>query len=132
MSLDTTRLIRGYLVSTSAITILVPSSDIKVGWVRTADQFPCITINQAGGMDVGYLGYNTSSAGSHLREETSRIQLDIYSKNSRLETFQIADEIVPVMISGGCRKESDIDDYNDESGLYRKIQIYSIIKHYDD
>jgi hypothetical protein len=132
MSLDTTRLIRGYLVSTAAITSLVPSSDIRVGWLRTVDQFPCITITQVAGGDVGYLGYNTSVVGSQLRRETATIQVDIYSKSSRLQTLQIADEIVPVMISGGCRKDSDVEDYNDELGIYRKIQTYSITQHYDD
>jgi len=132
MSLDTTRLLRGYLVSSSTITNLVSTSNIKIGWTRTIDEFPCITITQIGGSDFGYLGYNSSSAGSQLRQELSSIQLDIFSKNSRLETIQIADAIVPVMISGGCRKITDIEDYNDELGLYRKIQTYSIIKHYDD
>jgi hypothetical protein len=132
MSLDTIKQIRGYMVSSSAITAIVGSNDIKVGWLRTKDQFPCITINQVGGSDVGYLGYNTSAAGSQMREETTMYQIDIYSKDSRLQTLQIADLIVPRMISGGCRKDSDVEDYNDEFGIYRKIQTYTKISHFDD
>jgi len=132
MSLNTLKQIRGYMISSSAITSIVSAADIKVGWVRTEDNFPCITINQVGGTDVGYLGYNTSAAGSHLRKENTTYQIDIYSKNSRLQTLQIADLIVPRMISGGCRKDSDIEDFNDDLGIYRKLQTYTKISHFDD
>jgi len=132
MSLETIRQIRGYMVSSSDITSIVGANDIRVGWLKTKDQFPCITINQVAGSDIGYLGYNTSAAGSQMRKETTIYQVDIFSKTSRLQTLQIADLIVPRMISGGCRKESDIEDYNDELGIYRKIQTYSKIHHFDD
>ena len=132
MSLATLKQMRGYMVSSSAITAIVPSNDIRVGWLRIDDQFPCITINQVSGLDVGNLGYNTSAAGSQMRRETSTYQIDMYSKASRLQTLQIADLIVPRMISGGCRKNSDNDDYDDESQTYRQIQTYSKITHFDD
>lgn len=132
MSLGATKQVKGYLFSSSALTTLVPISDINVGWIKKDDNFPCITINQVSGTDVGYLGYNTSIAGSKLRKEIPSFQIDIFSKESRLETLQIADLIVPLMISGGCRKDSEVDDYLDEFGLYRKIQTYTFIKHFDD
>ena len=132
MSLGATKQIRGYMVSSSAVTAIVSAGDINVGWIRKGDNFPCITINQVSGTDVGYLGYNTSIAGSKMRKETPSFQIDIFSKESRLQTLQIADLLAPLMISGGCRQDSDVDDYLDEFGLYRKIQTYTFIKHFED
>jgi hypothetical protein len=132
MSLQTIRKIRGYLISSSSVTAYVPTRKIKLGWPKTLDEFPCIIISQVTGTDMGYLGYGTSAAGSKLRKETSSIQIDIYSRNSRLETIQIADEVVKVLISGNCTKESDVESFSDETGLYRKIQTYSDTSFFDD
>ena len=132
MSLDVTRKIRGYLVSSSTVTGYVPARKIKAGWPRTLDEFPCIIISQTGGGDYGYLGYGTAEAGSKIRRESVNIQIDIYSKNNRLETIQIADEVVKELISGNCRKQSDNESYNDELGIYRKIQNYSYTQFHDD
>jgi len=132
MSLGITRMIRGYLISSSSVTGYVPSRKIKIGWPRELDEFPCIIISQVGGTDLAYLGYGTSDAGSKLREENCSIQIDIYSKNNRLETMQIADEVVKTLISGNCTKESDIESFNDELGLYRKIQTYSYTQFHND
>jgi hypothetical protein len=132
MSEDVTRTVMGYLKSSSTVTDLVGGSDIKVGWVRTDDQFPCITINQVGGVDYGYLGYKTATAGSKIRREEASIQIDIYSKDSRLETLEIGDAVVKELISGGCRKESDNEMYDDELGIYRKNQSYHYTLFHDD
>jgi len=132
MSLDVTRKIRGYLVSSSTVTGYVPARKIKAGWPRTLDEFPCVIISQTSGGDYGYLGYGTADAGSKTRRELVNIQIDIYSKNNRLETMQIADEIVKELISGNCRKQSDNESYNDELGIYRKIQTYSYTQFHND
>jgi len=132
MSFTSITHIRGYLISSSSVTSLVNTNNIKVGWPKSLDSFPCVTITQTGGGDYGYLGYGTSTAGSKIRREESTFQIDIFSQSSRLETIQIADEIVKVLISGTCRKNSDIDMYDDETGLYRKIQTYTITEFHDD
>ncbi len=131
MSLSAITDIRKFLLSSTTITNIVSKNDINIGWIKKEDNFPCITINQATGTDVGYLGYNTAAAGSQMRRETSTVQIDIYG-NTRLQTLQIADAVVPRMISGGCRKDADIDDYLDEYGKYRKIQTYTMTKVFDD
>lgn len=132
MSLGALKQVRGYLVSSSTVTNKVASQNIKIGWGRTLDEYPCVTIVQVGGTDAGNLGFRTSAVGSKLRIERPRFQIDIYSKKDRLETYQIADEIEKMMISGGCIRESDVEDYNDETSLYRKIQTYSFIKFFED
>ena len=132
MSLAVTLYIRGILISSSAVTSLVNASNIKAAWPKTLDSFPCILISQVSGTDYGYLGYGSSPAGSKLRRELSTLQIDIFSKSSRLETIQIGDEVVKVLISGTCRKESDTEMYDDELGIYRKVQTYSRTKFHDD
>jgi len=132
MSLDITKTIRNYLISSTSVTNLVPKSDIKMSFTRLEDSFPCIVITQAGGSDIGYLGYRTAAAGSKIRLEEALLQLDIFSKKSRKETLDIADAVVKTLISGGCSKESDIEMYDDETGLYRKTQTYSYKLFHDD
>jgi len=132
MSLTATQSFRTWLISSSTITTLVPINDIKVGWERVADSFPCVTLTQITGSDLGYLGYKTASAGSKIRKENITMQIDIFSKTSRKETLDISDAIVPVLISGGCTKESDTEMYDDNLGAYRKIQTYSFFKFHDD
>jgi len=132
MSLASLKQIRGFLISSDSILTLVPSENIQTAWIRTEDKYPCITIIQVGGSDIGSLGFKTSPAGSKLRTERPRYQVDIYSQISRLETLQIADEVTKTLISGGCTKDSDIEDMDDEKNVYRKIQTYSFIKFHDD
>lgn len=132
MTVGAVKQIRGYLISSSSVTNLVTSNDIKVGWTKTVDSFPCIIITQSSGMDYGYLGYKTATAGSKIRREDVSIQVDIYSQDSKLNVDEIADEVEKVLISGTCRKSSDVDMYNDELNLYRKVQSYSFTKFHDD
>jgi len=133
MSSEAFRDIRGYICSTSTITDLVSKSDIKIGWPKVLDSFPCILMTQTGGVDVGYLGYKVAPAGSKFRREETTFQLDIFSTTSRKETYAIADALVPIMIaSGGCRKISDVDSYDDEKNVYRKLQSYSFLTFHDD
>jgi len=133
MSLAATKNIRDYLCDDPTITSLVSTSNIRVGWPNELDAFPTILITQSAGMDIGYLGYRTSAAGSRVRREEVNIQIDIFSQTSRRETLQIADAIVPVMIaSGAARKISDIDMYDDNLKSYRKMQTYSFTMFHDD
>ena len=125
MSLELIRQIQGYLISSSAVISLVPSNNINIGWSRTVDSFPCIILSQVGGSDIGYLGYNTSEAGSKLRSERAVIQMSIFSRDSAYETYQIAEEIKPIMISGCSRKDSDVDLYDDEMSVYHKALTFS-------
>jgi len=132
MSYTVTKNIRDYLCSSSAVTSLVSTSNIRVGWPDQLDSFPCIIIEQVGGSDVGYLGYNSSTVGSRVRRENSTLQLDIYSQTSRKNVLDIADAVVPVMISGGCRKTIDVESYNNEIEAHRKIQTYMLYHVHDD
>jgi len=132
MSVDATRQIRGYLVSNATITNYVPTADIRIGWPKEEDNYPCITISKVTGIDYGYLGYNTAAAGTKIRREEPTFQIDTWSKNSLYSSNVIADEITKVMISGGCRKNSENDMYDDDMGIYRVIQSFTYVKFHSD
>lgn len=121
------------MCSSSAVTALVPKSNIRVGWPREIKSFPCILITQIAGSDIGYLGYRSAVAGSRVRKELITFQIDIYSKNTRKDTYDISDVISPLlMVSGGCRKDRDVDMYNDELMTYWKSQAYTFMIFHDD
>lgn len=132
MSVNTTRQVYGWLVSSSSVTSLIPQNDIKIGYPRVEDNFPCITITPAGGVSYGYLGYGTANTGSKIRRENSIIQIDVWSKNGFYETDNVSEEITKVMISGTCREQSANNFYNDETGLYRRNMSYSYVYFHDD
>jgi len=132
MTVDTVSTLRNYLVSTSAVTSLVPAGDIKVGWQDEITSFPSIIIYQIAGTDIGYMAYNTQTAGNKLRLETSNITCDILSRTSMYHAYQIADVIVPVMISGGCRKVQDTDLYDDNMKVHRKVLTFRTQRHQTD
>lgn len=133
MSTQSFRDIRSYLCSSSSITNLVPKGSIKIGWPRGIETFPCILLSQVAGSDTGYLGYRTADAGSRVRREDNTIQVDIFSRRSRQETYNISDEVVPLLIaSGACRKDADADMYDDEKAVYRKVLTFSFSKMHDD
>jgi len=131
MSSDALTNIRGFLVSSTAVTSFVPKKDITVGRRKTIDNFPCIIINQISGVDKGYLGYGL--AGNRTRKETFVFSVDIFSRTNRKQTYSIADAIVPLLIvSGSCRKLSDIDMYDDTLSVYRKVQTYTYTLFHQD
>lgn len=132
MSVTAMTEIQSNLINSSSLTALVASSNIKIGWVKELDSFPCIILQQSTGVDWGYLGYNTSAAGSKTRREQFTIQVDIYSRTTSKNVTEIADIIVPIMISSGCRKNVDTDDYNDELSVHRKLQTYTLTKFHSD
>jgi len=126
------RELAGYLRSCSAITDVVSKSEIRFGWPEELNKFPCIILTQVGGSDYGFFGYKSSPAGSRIRREDNIVQVDIISR-TRKQVYTLADLIVPMFIaSGSCRKDSDVDDFNDTKRIYRKIHTYSNIKIWDD
>jgi len=131
--LQSIREIQGYLSSSSAITNYVPKNNIKVGWPKTMDSFPCIIITQVAGSDTGKLGYRTSPAGSRLRLEQPVIAVNVYSRDSMRDVYVIGDNIIPLLIaSGACRKDSDNDDHDDELSVYARMLTFSFSKYRND
>jgi len=97
-------------------------ANINVGWNLENIEYPCINIIQAGGSEVGRLGYQSDN----IVSEMFSIQLDIYSRSSIMEAYQIYDVINDIMISSGYQKTTDSDMYDDELNTHRKVTRWSI------
>jgi len=106
------------LNSNSSLTSL---TDINVGWKTEDISYPSLNIIQAGGSQTGLLGYNTGN----LIDETFTVQINIYSRNSLMEAYNILDVLDEIMISSGYQKTSDIDMYEDELDAHRKTTRWS-------
>jgi len=132
MSTDNTLLVYGWLASSSAITSLVSQSNIRMAYPKIEDDYPCISIIQTAGSEVGRFGYGTASAGTKMRETNPTYQIDIWSKQGFYQVDQIGDEVSKVMISGACRKISDNHDYYTDPSLYRKIMSFMFVRYFDD
>lgn len=132
MSYDVLLELRNALISSSDLTNLVSSSNIQVGWKRELTDFPCIIISQSGGVDYGYLGYNTSADGSKLGREEATYQIDIYSRTSMKNILDIFEALRGVLLALGYRKTGDTDAFESEYDAYRKITTWKKIAFHDD
>lgn len=133
MTYDELVKIREALINDSQITDIVSSENIRVGWVSVVNSFPSIIITQVGGITKGMLGYSASTNGNKLRRNEGTIQFDILSTTSRAETLQIADRIEKIFLDGisdfqSFTKTSDMDMYDEEARVYRKIQVWKYIR----
>ena len=126
MSRNTANELRGIICSSTAVLSKIPKGNILFGWPKTEFKFPCIIINQVAGSDMGYLGYKSATKGTRIRKETVTFQIDILSRTSRQDLYDVADAVVPLfMVSGNYRKDSEIDTYDDNLSAFRKIQTFT-------
>lgn len=132
MSYATILDLRTKLLKNSTLTGYVPSNNIQLGWLREDAEFPTITITQAGGTDVGQLGYNPAPGGSKLAKETVSYQLDLYSKTSVKNILDMYDTLKGIMISSSYEKISDVDMYEPDLKAHRKITIWRKIYYHED
>lgn len=98
------------------------STELNIGWKLEDISYPCINIIQAGGSEVGRFGYQS---GNDIQERFT-IQLDIYSRKSMMEAYQIYDTLNDIMISSGYEKTSDSDMFDGELNTHRKVTRWSI------
>ena len=68
-----------------------------------------------------------------MRRENPLIQIDVYSQDSAYQTMLISDQITKLMVaSSAARKNADLDGYETEIDVYRKILTFSFSKLRDD
>jgi hypothetical protein len=91
---------RKILINDGRVTDLVDTGNIKVGFTRKSDDFPCISIHRVGGNTVGKLGYGTSDAGSKDRTENRLFQVDILCRTSIEDLELIDDAVIKALCSG--------------------------------
>lgn len=106
-----------------------PSGNIRVGWKRDDEEFPSISLIQQGGSEVGLLGYSKSSGNV---AELFGVQINIYSRENTLETYDIYEKLRPIMISGGYEKTADVDDWNNDLSAHVKITRWNLNNYYEE
>lgn len=130
-SYDQIKALRDLLINDATVISYVNANDITVGWVREVVDFPSIIITNAGGISRGYIGNKNTSSGNRVATETLVIQIDIVSRTSVKNTYDIADAISDVLLANGYSKSSDNDFYVDDFEAYRKVMIWNITRGYD-
>jgi len=108
--------------SLQANAALSSMADITVGWNHEDISYPSVNIIQAGGSAVGRFGYKSDNEVN----EIATFQIDIYSRTSLMQTYQILDLLRPIMISSGYEKTADSDAFEDEVDAHRKITRWSL------
>jgi hypothetical protein len=117
-------LINDYNVSSS-----VGATNIKVGYQKILNEYPCITLFRIGETSTGRLGYQTSDGGSRDRESSVMMQVDIFHPTS-VEQLEILDDYVKVAIMSGASVElgvrllSNSSYWDDTYNSYRTTQTW--------
>jgi len=117
-------LINDYYISTA-----VTADNVKIGYRREIDVFPCITIFRIGGSSIAKLGYNATTGGSREREETRMMQVDILHADSIADLELLDDKVITAIMSGartqdGFRLLSDLSRYDDSYEAFRTTQTW--------
>ena len=116
------------LKSDATLTSMVSANDIKVGWVSTVENFPCIVITLISENAVGRIGYKSSSSGNKLRYDTGTFQIDVYVQNEdggARKAGQICDRIEKLLLPSitgidAMSKSGDVMMYDDEMNVWRR------------
>jgi len=116
------------IIGNTNISAMVAPTNVKVGWQNEIAAYPCITIMQAGGNSVGMLGFNRTVSGQI--KENFGVQLDIYSRTSIKENYDILEVLINTMISSGYEKLSDVDFWDDDLNANRKMTRWNKIDIY--
>lgn len=117
---------RNTLVNYDSLTNIVPSGNIDVGYTEDEIEYPCVFITQVGGGDTANMGYKNNPTETKRTEEFT-YQLDIYSRDSVVQTEQISDNIADVLSLDtnnikGLRMTSNLDSaYIDELKAWHKV-----------
>jgi len=106
------------ITTTPNITAHVSASNVKLGWQNEIQGYPCITIIQIGGNAVGRLGYLVASG--QIAEDFG-VQIDIYSRQSLKQNYDILTQLTKTMISSGYQKLTDTDIWDDKLSANRKM-----------
>ena len=106
---------------------LLGSEYVSVAEIMQPAVFPSITIRMTSEGSKKRVGYDTFKK----RDNTPMIQVDIWSKESRLETYNLADQIDELLVGNSVPntrswiKVSDSDMFEQDTRIYHKPLRYS-------
>ena len=119
--------IRNLLKGDSTIQTLLGGQYVYISYIMQAKQYPSITILE----NTEHSKKRTSYNHFKVRQNGSVIQIDCWSKKSRLETVKFANRIDELLVSDGVadtwgwEKISDGDIFESDTRIYHKPLRYS-------
>lgn len=119
--------IRDLLKDDGALQVLLGGEYVYMAEIMQAKQFPSVTLRLTSEHSKKRICYNQFEK----RDNNAIIQIDIWSKKSRLETYNIADIIDELLIQDTVSdtrswiKISDGDMFEHDTQIYHKPLRYS-------
>lgn len=119
--------VRDLLVADAALTTLLGGEYIYVAEIMQTKRFPSVTLRLTNEGSKKRVSYNTFKK----RDNTPLFQVDVWSKKSRLETYNIADRLDKLLVADsvsgthGWIKVSDTDMFEPDTNVYHKPLRYS-------
>lgn len=126
--------VRDTLLADSTLTTLLGGNYIYLAEIAQTKIFPSVTLRLTSEGSKKRVGYDQFKK----RDNTPLLQIDCWSKKSRLETYNIADRIDKLLIANsvsGTRswiKISDGDMFESDTNVYHKPLRYSFEYTIDD
>lgn len=119
------------LSADSDITSIVSSSKITIASNDKKIEYPCIILRRIGGSEVGRMGIATSSSGDRQSEERPLIRIDVVTRDSAYQAYELINYIKNLLLVDGYEVTSEFEDYDREYEAYirtinvRLTNIYS-------
>jgi len=120
---------RRILINDYYVSSTVTANNIKVGYMREINVFPCVTIYRIGGDSSGKLGYLSSTGDTRERIENRLMQVDIFHLDSIEDLERLDDYVITAFMSGaqskdGFRLISNPSTYDDSYEAFRTTQTW--------
>ena len=119
--------VRDTLLADSTLTTLLGGNYIYMAEIMQAKQFPSVTIRLTSESSKKRVSYGTFKK----RDQNPLTQIDVWSKKSRQETYNIADRVDKLLVADtvsgtyGWNKVSDADLFENDTRVYHKPLRYS-------
>lgn len=126
--------VRDLLKDDSTLQTLLGGAYVFMAEIMQTKTFPSVTLRLTSESSKKRVSYDTFKK----RDNTPLIQIDVWSKKSRLETYNIADRIDKLLIADsvsgthGWNKVSDSDMFEPDINVYHKPLRYSFAYVIDD
>jgi len=121
---------RRILINDINVSSSVTVGNIRVGFQRQVDSYPCVAFYRIGGSSVGRFGYKTAVGGSKDRTEDVMLQVDLFHLGS-MEDLELLDDYVIKAVMSGARPGESFTLFGNTGGFdfnydcFRSIQTWT-------
>ena len=119
--------VRDTLKDDDILQAILGGDYVYIAEIMQANRYPSITLRLTSEGSKKRVSYNTFKK----RDNTPLIQIDVWSKKSRLETYNLADQIDELLVADSVEdtrswiKISDGDMFEPDTRIYHKPLRYS-------